>query len=141
MLVIRVSVYKFWRVRQPKHFSPYTEKRIPNVCAHGDWIWLLKCHRNKNFYYIKIYFHSIKINLYSVKYIFITSHFFHDIEKDFCSIKKKLYSIRNIFIIYSFSHSSKIFFYYIWWAYLVFQLYVQKLEFFVACKLNSSWKM
>ena len=39
-------------------------------------LWLLKCCKNKNSYDMKIYFHSIKITLYLIKYIFITLTFF-----------------------------------------------------------------
>ena len=55
-------------------------------------IWLLKCCEDKNLYDIIIYSYSIKINLYSMKYIFIISpFFFHDIKIHFYSIKIILY--------------------------------------------------
>ena len=87
------------------------------------------------FHDIKIYFHSIKTNMYSIKYIFIISPFFHDIKIYFHSVKTNLYSVRNIFIIYIFFIQVKYIFniwifHWIlcWWAYLAFQLYLQKSE-------------
>ena len=75
----------------------------------GCCLWLLKCCKNNNSYDMKIYFHSIKITLYLIKYIFMISPFFHDIQIYFNSIKKKLHSIEYIFIISPFFHDIKIF--------------------------------
>ena len=102
--------------------------------------------KSKNFYII-IYFHSIKINLYSMKcicfislffmisiYIFIQSikfvlneifflldHcFFHVIKIYFYSIKIILHSIRNIFTIYIFFNQEKYFFYYMNFPFITF---------------------
>ena len=47
---------------------PYTV-HVLSYCR----VWLLKCCKNKNSYDIKIYFLPIKIVLYLIKYIFITS--------------------------------------------------------------------
>ena len=66
-------------------------------------LWLLKYCKNKNSYDMKIYFHSIKITLYLIKYIFIVSPFFSGYQIYFQSVKINLYSVRNIFIIYYFS--------------------------------------
>ena len=102
-------------------------------------LWLLKCCKDKNLCDMKIYFHSLKITLYLIKYIFIMSplfswyqsifywikinlysikfifiistFFFHDIKIYFYSFKIILYSVRSIFIKFFF-HSSKVYFYY-----------------------------
>ena len=47
-------------------------------------------------------FFSIKINSYSIKYIFIISLFFYDIKIYFYPIKINLYSIKYIFSLYHF---------------------------------------
>ena len=71
----------------------------------------------------KIYFYSIKINLYSVKYTI------NDIKIHFHSVKTNLYSKRNIFIIWLFFIQLKYFFIWIFhsilfqWPYLVFHFY------------------
>ena len=89
------------------------------------------------FHDINIYFHSIKTNLYSTKYIFIISPFFPWYQNIFHLIKINLYSVRNIFIINIFSIQVKYvftiwIFHWIlfWWVYLVFDLYLQKSEFY-----------
>ena len=69
-------------------------------------LWLLKCCKSKNLYDIIIYFYSIKINLYSMKCIFIIS-LFYDIKMYFYSIKIDLYSRKNFFIISLFFMISK----------------------------------
>ena len=61
-----------------------------------------ECYENKNSYDMKIYFYSIKTSLYTIKYIFIISHFFQDIKIYFHSVKINLYSVTNIFIMYIF---------------------------------------
>ena len=112
-------------------------------------LWLLKCCKNKNSYDTKIYFHSIKITLYLIKYIFIISPFFHDIKIYFHSVKINLYSIRNIFIIYTFFHSSKIYFYYMNFLLNIFLVSISGLPFVFTkvkislsvCKLNNSKKI
>ena len=95
-------------------------------------VWLLKFCKNINSYDMKIYFHSIKITLYLIKYIFIiSSFFFHDIKICFNSVKINLYSVRNIFIIHIYIFIIWIFHWILfWWAYLVFQLYLQKSKFY-----------
>ena len=119
----------------------FGEKEIKNISLFSwESLWLLKCCKNKNSYNMKLYFHSIKItlylikyifiissffqdikiyfysikiNLYSIKYIFIIStFFFNDIKIYFCSVKINLYSVRYIFIIHTFSHSNKLYFSY-----------------------------
>ena len=91
-------------------------------------------------------FHSLKINLYSIKYFFIFTTFFHDIKICFYSVKIYLHSIRNIFIIYIlFFRSSKIFFYHI---NLSFNTFLESMSglpfvftkvkiFFSACESNN----
>ena len=54
---------------------------------------------------MKIYLHTIKITLYSIKYIFIISSFCHDIEINFYQIKVNLYPVKKKFIIYIFFSS------------------------------------
>ena len=101
------------------------------------------------FHDIKIYFYSIKTNLYSIKYIFIISPFSHDIKIYFHSIKINFYSIRNIFIIYTFFHSSKIYFYYMNFSLNIFLVSMSGLTFVFkkvrillwVCKVNNSTKM
>ena len=73
-------------------------------------LWLLKCCKNKNSYDMKIYFHSIKITLYLIKYIFTTLTFFYDMKIYFHSIKTNLYSTKYIFIMPPFFHDTKIYF-------------------------------
>ena len=112
-------------------------------------VCLLKCCKNKNSYDRKIYFHSIKTNLYSIKYILIISPFFHDIKIYFHSVKINLYSVRKILIVYTFFHSSKIYFYYMNFSLNIFLVSIpgpafvfKKVKILLSvCKLNKSTKM
>ena len=82
------------------------------------------------FHDIKVYFYSIKINLHSMKYFFLSYYcFFHVIKIHFYSIKIILYSIRNIFAIYLFFHSRKIFFYYMNFSFITFLVSISGLPF------------
>ena len=90
---------------------------IENICyLRWDGYRLITCLWFWNVAKIKIhiiwkrYFYTIKITLFSIKYIFITSLFFI-ISKYFYSVKVSLYPIRYIFIIQFFSHDIKIYFY------------------------------
>ena len=124
----------------------YSAKLTTTLMYITPWhLWLLKCCKNKNLYDMKIYFYLIKINLYSIKYIFIISTFFDDVKIYFYLIKIILCSVRNIFIPFFFFF----FFFFIqvkyiniiwnfywklfWWAYLVFYLYLQKFDFYFQC--------
>ena len=121
------------------YFSAVSASTKKLLVWSKDWslVWLLKCCRNKNSYDMKIYFHSIKIILYSIKYIFIISLFSHDTKIYFYSVKINLYSVRNFFVIYIFFIQAKYIliiwvFHWIhsWRTYLVFHLYLQKSEFY-----------
>ena len=110
---------------------------LPNVRKWSIWLWLLKCWKNKNSYHMKMYFHLIKITLYSIKFIFIISTFFSWYQNKclfnqnkfvfnkiyfhyinffmiskyiFFSVKINLYLVRKIFLIYIFFHSNKFIF-------------------------------
>ena len=76
---------------------------------------------------LQIWFY--RIDFYSMKYIFIISPFFHDIKIHFYSVKINLCSVRNIFVLYLFFHSSKMYFCYMNFQ-SVFHLYLQKSEFY-----------
>ena len=92
-------------------------------------LWLLKCCKNKNSYDMKIYFHSVKTNLYSIKYIFIMSPFFYDVNIYFHSVKINLYSIRDILSYRFFFHSSKLYFYYMNFSLNTFLVTISALPF------------
>ena len=100
-------------------------------------------------FYIKIYFYSVKVNLYSWKYVFIMPRLFHYIKIYFYSIKINLYSIRNIFIKHISFHSSKIFFYYMNFSFNISLVSISSFPFVLtkvrillsACKLNSSTRV
>ena len=123
-------------------------------------LWVLKCYESKKLYDIIIHFYSIKINLYSMKYIFIVSIFFtiykyifiqsnkfvfneiflyyvffHIMKIYFYSIKITLHSIRNIFTIYIFFIQGKYIFYYINFSFITFLVRIsgllQKSEFYI----------
>ena len=88
---------------------------------------------------IKIYFYSIKINFYSIKYIY-------DIKIYFYSIKTNLYSKKQTFLLYNFFHPIKIFLYYLSFPFDTFLVTISGLPFLFAkvrillsvCKLKSS---
>ena len=101
-------------------------------------LWLLKCCKNKNSYGMKNYFHSVKTNLYSIKYIFIMSPFFYDVNIYFHSVKINLYSIRDILSYrFFFIQVNYIFIIWIfhwtlfWWPYLLFHLYLKKSQLYL----------
>ena len=109
-------------------------------------IWLLKCYKNKNSYGMKIYLHTIKITLYSIKYIFIISSFCHDIEINFYQIKSKfVFSKKKKLSYIYFFH--RIFFIYIYFSLNIFLVSISGLPFVFTkfriwlsvCKLNSMW--
>ena len=117
--------------KSPNRENPISKSHIQRS------VWLLKCYKNKNSFYLKIYFHSIKITLYLIKYIFIISRFCYNIKIYFHSVKINLYSVRNIFIICIFFIQAKYIFtiwifhwILLWWTYLVFHLYLQKPGFY-----------
>ena len=99
------------------------------IFIQSKWFWMILNLIKRIFYYItffswiKIYFHLIKINLYSVRNIFIVYNFF-------------FIQVKYIFIIWIFH----------WilfsWAYLVFHLHLQKVRILLSvCKLNNSKRM
>ena len=63
-------------------------------------LWLLKCCKNKNSYDMKIYFHSIKITLYLIKYIFIILTFFSWYENIF-SFNQNKFVFSKIYFYYA----------------------------------------
>ena len=87
--------------------------------------------------------------MYSIKCIFIISPFFNDIKIYFHSVKINLYLVRNISIIYIFFHSNKIYFYYMNFSLNTFLVSMSGLPFVFknvrillsVCKLNNSTRI
>ena len=114
-----------------------------------NWICLLKCWQNKISYDLKIYLHSIKINLYSVKYIFIISTFFSWNQNISLLNQNKFVFSKKCFYHVFFFHWSQIFFHCMNFLFNTFLVSISGLPFVFAkvrillsvCKLNRSSKV